>query len=414
MPARRKSRKRNKSSPLVQTSPKKTKQYRSPRFIQSDSGSEIDKKSTTGIIEASSESESEAESEVKFVSQSLLKTPAITEAKLNPDTTSSIPVSEADSTEANASTMQSPDYSQQTQQTQQSQPDHGTPYNIGDSAQGSQSINQPGFINPMLLGTPMNMSNMMALHGPPSAIPAMPAMPGLSEQDVMRIAAMMKQMLQQEITQLVDLKVNSATEFLKSELKEVQDRCKKLEAEVKALQTRQDDTEQYSRRTCLRISGIRETENEDVQKIVLDFSNKVNANIDPTDIDRVHRVGRLVSDASDRIGEHNGIRTRRNREIIIKFTNSNARLRLLRGRAKLREDGVRDVFINEDLTPNRKMLAYECRKLKKLNNTKVKKTWVYAGYPYILDPSGNKLKITSLSDLDEYQVAGATSQSMHT
>ena len=60
------------------------------------------------------------------------------------------------------------------------------------------------------------------------------------------------------------------------------------------------------------------------------------------------------------------------------------------------------------------MLAYECRKLKKLNNTKVKKTWVYAGYPYILDPSGNKLKITSLSDLDEYQVAGATSQSMHT
>ena len=414
MPARRRSRKRNKSSPLVQTSPKKTKQYRSPRFIQSDSGSEIDKKSTTGIIEASSESESEAESEVKFVSQSLLKTPAITEAKLNPDTTSSIPVSEADSTEANASTMQSPYYSQQTQQTQQSQPDHGTPYNIGDSAQGSQSINQPGFINPMLLGTPMNMSNMMALHGPPSAIPAMPAMPGLSEQDVIRIAAMMKQMLQQEITQLVDLKVNSATESLKSELKEVQDRCKKLEAEVKALQTRQDDTEQYSRRLCLRISGIRETENKDVQKIVLDFSNKVNANIDPTDIDRVHRVGRLVSDASDRIGEHNGIRTRRNRENIIKFTNSNARLRLLRGRAKLREDGVRDVFINEDLTPNRKILAYECRKLKKLNNTKVKKTWVYAGYPYILDPSGNKLKITSLSDLDEYQVAGATSQSMHT
>ncbi|MEW8561900.1 MAG: hypothetical protein AB2541_07335 [Candidatus Thiodiazotropha sp.] len=344
-----------------------------------------------------------------------MKTPAITEAKLNPDTTSSIPVSEADSTEASTSTMQSPDYSQQTQQTQQSQSDHGTPHNIGDSTQGSQSINQPGFINPMLLGTPLNMSNMMALHGPPSAIPAMPAMPGLSEQDVIRIAAMMKQMLQQEITQLVDLKVNSATESLKSELKEVQDRCKKLEAEVKALQTRQDDTEQYSRRMCLRISGIRETENEDVQKLVLDFSNKVNANIDPSDIDRVHRVGRLVSDTSDRIGEPNhGIRTRRNREIIIKFTNSNARLRLLRGRAKLREDGVRDVFINEDLTPNRKMLAYECRKLKKLNNTKVKKTWVYAGYPYILDPSGNKLKITSLSDLDEYQVAGATSQSMHT
>ena len=102
---------------------------------------------------------------------------------------------------------------------------------------------------------------------------------------------------------------------------------------------------QYSRRMCLRISGIPEAENEDVTKLVLDFANRVNANVGPSDMDRAHRVGRSVStyDGNER--------SSRRREIIIKFTNSSGRLSLLKGRAKLREDHVTNVFINEDSTP---------------------------------------------------------------
>ena len=61
------------------------------------------------------------------------------------------------------------------------------------------------------------------------------------------------------------------------------------------------------------------------------------------------------------------------------------------------------MYINEDLTPARKKLAYECRKLKRMRESKVKKTWIYAGYPHILDKSGNKVKITCMSDLDDYR-----------
>ena len=67
------------------------------------------------------------------------------------------------------------------------------------------------------------------------------------------------------------------------------------------------------------------------------------------DIDRAHRVGASAA-ASNSTG---GATETKTREIIIKFTNSNARLNLLRGRAVLRDNNVKGIFISEDLTPAR-------------------------------------------------------------
>ena len=68
-------------------------------------------------------------------------------------------------------------------------------------------------------------------------------------------------------------------------------KCKynSLKEEVASLHKKQDDTDQYSRRMCLRISGISETQNEDVTKVKLDFAKRVNVKIGPGDIDRAHR-----------------------------------------------------------------------------------------------------------------------------
>ena len=426
MPTRYRSRKRNKSSPLVEASPKKTKQYNSPRQEQP----ELDVNSIS--INKISEGDSTSESESDGASQSLLKTSATNNTANNTAATVSASVAESlantvTSTSASASasvspvssvnttlsaTMLSPDH------TQPNQPDYSTPLNAGDSIQDSMQASQNAahahFMNPMLFGTPVNipnMPNMMAFQGP-----SQPAMSGLSEQDIIRVAVLVKQMLHQEISEIVTIKVDSATLSLKSELKEVRDKCKVLEDEVKMLKVKQDDAKQYSRRMCLRISGLPETEAEDVPKLVLDFANKININIAPEDIDRAHRVGRPNLNAPsdrNRQDETSVSGSRRDREIIIKFTNSSARIRLLRGRAKLREDRIKNVFINEDLTPGRKMLAYECRKIQRINNSKIKKTWVYAGYPHILDDSGKKLKITCISDLDEYQVGNVTPQPMN-
>ena len=399
MPTRRKARKRNKSSPLVQGSTKKSKNYKSPQHLQSFSATDCDY--VSNIIEAEG-SESD--------SQSLSKT-VEPRGHTSSNTTSTATV-------VATAIMLSPDH------TQQSQSILGAPLEVTaeDATIAIQPLNisQPAFINPTVLDSPINMSThqqpqMLTLQGPQTT-PYTTMMPGLSEQDVIRVASMVKQMLHQEIDQIVQIKVDNATQSLTSELKvhhekykELEDRCRLLEHEVHGLKVKHDDAEQYSRRMCLRLAGLPETEHEDVHKLVLEFADKVQANISPVDIDRVHRIGKTNSSnsADEAAG---GARSRLGREIIIKFTNSSARLRLLKGRARLREDGVKNIFINEDLTPARKKLAFECRKIKRLKNSVIKKTWIYAGYPHILDTSGNKRKITCLSDLNDYQVTDATAQ----
>ena len=133
---------------------------------------------------------------------------------------------------------------------------------------------------------------------------------------------------------------------------------------------------------------------------VLDFAKTVNSTISPGDIDRAHRVG-APSSASTSI---DGATETKIREIIIKFTNSNARLNLLRARAVLRINNLKGVFISEDLTPTRKKLAFECRRIKRLQGSKIKKVWIYAGYPHILDESNKKVRITCIEDLEDYDI----------
>ena len=127
-------------------------------------------------------------------------------------------------------------------------------------------------------------------------------------------------------------------------------------------------------------------------------------------------VGRRTGSCGATNGDENeqGVTSGQSREIIIKFTNSSAQLRLLQGRTKLRDNHINDIFINEDLTPARKELAYECRKIKRTWQSNVDKTWVYAGYPHIVDKSGNKVKITCMSDLDVYRPEGRPDPSQPT
>ena len=174
-------------------------------------------------------------------------------------------------------------------------------------------------------------------------------------------------MLQQEIDQIVTIKVDAATASLRSQLNDVQNRCKFLKEGVKELKVKHDVIQQYSRRMCLRISGLKEFDHEDVTAKVLDFAKKVDVNISGDHIDWAHRVGRQnseSSDADDWNEQSIGATSSKSREIIVKFTNSSARLKLLKGRTKLRLGKVNNVFINENLTSTRKELAFECRKLK--------------------------------------------------
>ena len=103
-----------------------------------------------------------------------------------------------------------------------------------------------------------------------------------------------KNVLQDEIERMVTLKVQQATEYLNAEISDLKQSNSELKNKLDDLKSKTDELEQYSRRSCVRISGAREAENENISEIVLGISSRIGANIAPSDIDRLHRVGRTL------------------------------------------------------------------------------------------------------------------------
>ena len=281
-------------------------------------------------------------------------------------------------------------------------------------------------MDPNMIQSPMNYNPQQMLNfGPPMSQPhhiqqmpsmqqmqQMPFCSRLSDDDVLRIAQQMKLVLHEEIKQLVDLHVTSVVEPIRQELEAVKLSCAKYEKDIDELKARNDELEQYSRRSCLRIAGILETRQEDVPNIVLNLANRVGADIRPEDIDRAHRVGRMRADSEQNENTDRARRSDIGREIIVKFCNYSARLKFLKGRATLRDEHAK-IFINEDLTRTRMSLAYECRKLAKAKL--IKKTWVFGGNIFVQDMSDRRIRMTCLSDLDKFKAdtAGAEMETAH-
>ena len=111
---------------------------------------------------------------------------------------------------------------------------------------------------------------------------------------------LLKDTFRSEIVGLVDNIVHGVITGLRERIttlessnKNLQDANDKLTARVAALEAQADQAEQYSRRNCLRISGIPETTGENTDNIVLSIANDIDSEVRLQDIDRSHRVGNL-------------------------------------------------------------------------------------------------------------------------
>ena len=89
------------------------------------------------------------------------------------------------------------------------------------------------------------------------------------------VTLQVKLMISDEIDRLVREKVESAThdfrnaiEALRIENKELRGNLSNMEMK---LESRIDELEQYSRRYCIRVAGISESDNENTDEIVLDL-----------------------------------------------------------------------------------------------------------------------------------------------
>ena len=284
-------------------------------------------------------------------------------------------------------------------------------YGAGFPQQSQQTVqNLPPNIN--LQAMPMPMSGTMQSMAPPPS--------PISDIDCLRIATMVKNLLKTEINQLVKQEVQIATNHLTRKIVSLQKSNDDLATQVRDLNGKVDDLEQYGRRMCIRISGIPEMQNENVNNLVMKVAGDIGANVTRHDIDRAHRVGRKDDsniignvgeddDITDEQAAETAVKTQiKSRDVIVKFTNSNARLEFLKGRKVLREIKSK-VFINEDLTATRMKLAFQCRDLKRDRKSSVSKTWVFGGNVYVQDKGGAKYKILTLADLASFTTTNGRS-----
>lgn len=230
--------------------------------------------------------------------------------------------------------------------------------------------------------------------------------PSLHPDDIIRIAKELKTLMMPELVSVVETRnANDVQSIINQSVKEAVDgvklayegviedlkrrnatlsaKCEELEQKVLKCQTVNDEQEQYSRRNCLRISGIPQQQDECTDTIVLDIAEKLSVDLKLEDIDRSHRVG-----------------SKEVKDIIVKFTSYRARKALISKRAALKQCGDAEsasVYINEDLTAPRNRLLYLARHLVK--EKKLTSAYSSDGKIIVIDNDKSRHRVSTTADL---------------
>jgi len=150
-----------------------------------------------------------------------------------------------------------------------------------------------------------------------------------------------------------------------------------------------EELQAYSRRQCVIISGVKESQGENTDDIVLNLANEhMKMSMKPEDIDRSHRLGKHPRDGKPR-------------PIVAKFVRFNVRAKFIASRKLLKGTGV---GVQEHVTPYVSSIS---KRAKQLVNTApwVQSTWIWNGKVNVFvkphDWEGYKKTINSNDDLDK-------------
>ena len=204
--------------------------------------------------------------------------------------------------------------------------------------------------------------------------------------------ALMECLKDKEVTSLLGEVLKSAVAEMvaakDSEIAELRDQLRRTNDQL-------NDLEQYSRRLCINVSGIPETEGESTDRIVTDLAKMAGVAVTPADIDRTHRIGKPSSGKS--------------RNIIVRFTNFPKRQELFNARRELRKprtvrgstvtaETAGKTFLSDNLTRQNQHTMFVARGMKK--EGKIHSAWTDVGKMKIrLREGGPTTVIRSVDDL---------------
>ena len=153
-------------------------------------------------------------------------------------------------------------------------------------------------------------------------------------------------------------------------IKTMQGRIDTLSGKIDSLTLQLDDQCQYSRRNCLLIHGLKESNGENTDNIAIKNLNEhIGTNLTSADIDRSHRLGKKKEPGS------------KPRPIIVKFLRYNDRRKVFTNKKKLK--GTR-ISITESLTVTRMKYLTEARDEHGFANV-----WTVDGRILYKDATGN-------------------------
>lgn len=184
--------------------------------------------------------------------------------------------------------------------------------------------------------------------------------------------ALKDDLIKQSLRNIIRSELEEVVKPLKNEINKQRAIIKALEAKTNVLEKSVDQQEQYTRRENLRLSGLKEEKDENLEEKVLDIVNNQMALSPPlhsTDFARIHRVG--APDPS------------KPRQIIVKMNNYRVRARVFSNKKKL---AGTPLSLNEDLTRIRSSILYRARQAKKQN--KIQEAWSHDGRINVRDNKG--------------------------
>ena len=151
----------------------------------------------------------------------------------------------------------------------------------------------------------------------------------LSEDHITQITSFIQESINIQIEDMVAKIVNGVLGGLRSRITELEEENQQLERRLQVVESGLDSVEQYSRRNCIRISGVPETNDESVEDKVIILADTINSNLTIEEVDRAHRVGK-PKDVN---------RKDRPRDIIVKFVSYRSRQKLMKHKSQLKHKG---------------------------------------------------------------------------
>jgi len=212
-----------------------------------------------------------------------------------------------------------------------------------------------------------------------------------------RVGAVIEAKLDARLKPMVDDLVKRALNDFSDEIKALKSENAELKKKINVLELQADAAEQYSRRNCLRVTGIVESPGESTDTLITDMARALGVDLSLDEIDRSHRVGKIPP-IDPAIDPEDAPPPKR--AIIVKFVSYRSRNKFFKVRTLAKDRGYKKVFVNEDLTRYRNNLLYQARMLAK--DDKLLGAWSSDGTILIKENSNRVLRVNTADDLARY------------